>query len=209
MEPFSIEWTLEDMRPEIFDEATTWHSARSGNSAAFGMMFDAHRDRVFGHALRLVRSVHDAEDVTAVVFLEAWRRRDAVRLVDGSIIGWLLVTANYTARNASRTRRRYEEMLRRIPVPSDTDDHADEIGARIDGEDRTATIREAFSRLSKKDQDVITLCVLEEMSVAQAAQTLGVPQGTVKSRLSRAKQKLATETGVQRIEHTILEGGAK
>lgn len=197
------------MRSEIFDEATTWHSARSGNSAAFGVMFDAHRDRVFGHALRLVQSAHDAEDVTAVVFLEAWRRRDAVRVVDGSIIGWLLVTTNYTARNAHRTRRRYDEMLRRIPIAGDADDHADEVGARIDGEERTATIRDAFSRLSKKDQDVITLCVLEELSIAQAAQTLGVPQGTVKSRLSRAKQKLASETGLLQHEQTILEGGAK
>ena len=191
------------------NEYELWARAVEGDAGAFGEIFDLHRDRVFGHALRALASRHDAEDVTAIAFLELWRHRRRVRVVNGSIIGWLLVTANYTARNSSRTRRRYEEMLRRIPLPGDTEDHADEVGARIDEEDRAATIRESFSRLSKKDQDVITLCVLEEMSVAQAAQTLGVPQGTVKSRLSRARQKLAIETGAKQDEQTILEGGAK
>jgi RNA polymerase sigma factor (sigma-70 family) len=197
------------MGSEIFDEAKEWQHARSGDSAAFGTLFDVHRDRVFGHALRLTRSPHDAEDITAIVFLEAWRRRDAVRLVDGSIVGWLLVTTNYVARNASRTRRRYDELLRRLPLPDHSDDHADEVGARIDVEQRTGRVREAFQRMSKNDQDVITLCVLEELSATEAAQTLGVPVGTVKSRLSRAKRKLAAETGAAPHEQTIFEGGVK
>jgi DNA-directed RNA polymerase specialized sigma24 family protein len=48
-----------------------WVRAVSEDSDAFGAIFDLHRDRVFGHSLRLVRSVPDAEDVTALVFLEA------------------------------------------------------------------------------------------------------------------------------------------
>lgn len=197
------------MGSEIFDEARVWRDARSGDSAAFGVMFDKHRDRVFGHALRLTHSSHDAEDVTAVVFLEAWRRRDAVRVVDGSVIGWLLVTTNNVSRNAGRTRRRYDELLRRLPMPEHSDDHAEEVGARLDDGHRAGRVRDAFSRLSKKDQDVITLCVLEEMPVAQAAEALGVPIGTVKSRLSRAKQRLAAATGTVTNEQTILEGGVK
>ena len=90
------------MSRDDFDEAAAWSAARGGDGPAFASLFDRHRDRVFGHALRLVRERHDAEDVTAVVFLEAWRKRESVRLVDGSIIGWLLVTTNYAARNHTR-----------------------------------------------------------------------------------------------------------
>jgi RNA polymerase sigma factor (sigma-70 family) len=197
------------MGSENFDEERIWRDARAGDSAAFGAMFDEHRDRVFGHALRLTRSPHDAEDVTAVVFLETWRRRDAVRVVDGSIIGWLLVTTNFVARNASRTRRRYDELLSRLPLPENSDDHAEEVDARLDGKHRTGQVRDAFRRLSKNDQDVITLCVLEELPVAQAAEALGVPIGTVKSRLSRAKQRLASGAGTEVNEQTILNGGVK
>jgi RNA polymerase sigma factor (sigma-70 family) len=209
MEPDRRERTLEGMRSEIFDEATTWEAARSGDSAAFGAMFDAHRDRVFGHALRLTRSAHDAEDVTAIVFLETWRRRSAVRLVDGSIVGWLLVTTNHTVRNANRTRRRYDELLRRIPAPESAPDHAEDVNSRLDGQQAADRMRDSFARLSTRDQDVITLCVLEELSIAEAAQTLRVPQGTVKSRLSRAKQRLAGSTRPMSDEPTISEGGAQ
>jgi RNA polymerase sigma-70 factor (ECF subfamily) len=203
------------MDRDEFDEAAAWSAARGGDGPAFASLFDLHRDRVFGHALRLLREPHDAEDVTAVVFLEAWRKRDAVRLVDGSIIGWLLVTTNYTVRNHARSRRRYHAALGRLPKPAPQDDHAPRVDAALDGEGRSRVVREAFSRLSQRDQDVITLCVLEELSTAQAAEALGVPEGTVKSRLSRAKQRLAALTGDaadRGTDHTdpaILEGGAR
>ncbi|MFB2597578.1 RNA polymerase sigma factor [Herbiconiux sp. P17] len=178
-----------------FDEAALWASARGGDPASFGQLFDRHRDRVFGQALRLMRSPHDAEDVTALVFLEAWRKRDAVRLVDGSIVGWLLVTTNYVVRNLVRSLRRYRSAMDRLPAPTAADDHAHEVDARLDRATGDRRVRDAFSRLSKNDQDVITLCVLEELTTGQAAAALGVPVGTVKSRLSRAKARLATLTG--------------
>jgi RNA polymerase sigma-70 factor (ECF subfamily) len=192
-----------------FDEAALWASARHGDPVSFGRLFDAHRDRVFGQALRLMRSAHDAEDVTALVFLEAWRKRDAVRVIDGSIVGWLLVTTNYVARNFVRSLRRYREAMARIPAPSATGDHADEVGARIDRVAGDRRVRDAFSRLSKNDQDVITLCVLDELTTGQAASVLGVPAGTVKSRLSRAKTRLAALT--QDTIHTTstTAGGAR
>ncbi len=190
-----------------FDEAEAWSKARGGDDAAFASLFDAHRDRVFGHALRLLRHPHDAEDVTAIVFLEAWRRRDAVRLVEGSIIAWLLVTTNNTVHNHDRSVRRYHRALARLPRPADQDDHAPDIDASIDNDASTIRVRSAFARLAPRDQDVITLCVLEELPLSEAAHVLGIPVGTVKSRLSRARQRLAdlTTTAVP----TILEGGAE
>ncbi|WP_374010384.1 RNA polymerase sigma factor [Leifsonia sp. LS-T14] len=201
------------MSTDEFDEAAAWSAARGGDGPAFASLFDRHRDRVFGHALRLVRERHDAEDVTAVVFLEAWRKRESVRLVDGSIIGWLLVTTNFAVRNHARGLRRYRTALARIPIPAPQEDHAPAVDDTLDGAGRDRKVREAFTKLSKRDQDVITLCVLEELTTAQAADALGVPEGTVKSRLSRARKRL-TElasplAAVSDTDSTILEGGAR
>ncbi|WP_291037760.1 sigma-70 family RNA polymerase sigma factor [Herbiconiux sp.] len=179
-------------------EAATWTAACAGDSAAFASIYDRHRDRVFGQALRLMREPHDAEDVTALVFLEAWRKRASVRVVDGSVVAWLLVTTNNVVRNLERSKRRYRAALSRLPKPSwreEQPDHADSVDERIDQEARDARVRQAFARLSKADQDVITLCVIEGLTQAQAAAALGVPDGTVKSRLSRAKKRLAELNG--------------
>lgn len=163
----------------------------AGDADAFAWLFDLHHNRVFRHALRLTSSVHDAEDITAVVFLEAWRRRGAMRVTDGSVIAWLLVTTNYVFRNFTRSSRRYRVALERLPLPHDSPDHADAIDERIDLDARRAALRQALAQLSLPDQDVLILCVLEELSTADAAEALGVAQGTVKSRLSRAKARLA------------------
>jgi RNA polymerase sigma-70 factor (ECF subfamily) len=189
------------------EESTQWERARAGDPAAFGMLFEAHRDRVFGQALRLTRSVHDAEDVTALVFLEAWRRRAAVRVVNGSIIAWLLVTTNFVTKNAARTLRRHRFAMATLPKPEPAPDFSHDVNERIDGGTRATQAREAFAQLSKNDQNVITLCVLEEMTITQASETLGVPPGTVKSRLSRAKQKMAQVIS-DATESTSALGGA-
>ncbi|MCS5733789.1 RNA polymerase sigma factor [Herbiconiux daphne] len=192
-------------------EAADWAAALTGDSAAFARVFDRHRDRVFGQALRLIRDPHDAEDATALVFLEAWRKRASVRVVDGSVIGWLLVATNHVVRNIARSTRRYRAVLERLPKPSidDEPDFSDAVGTRIDQGARDAKVREAFSRLSEADQNVITLCVLEELTTGQASRVLGVPIGTVKSRLSRAKSRLAAHTSVLLDPSTSVTGGVK
>lgn len=176
---------------ESTDEAL-WVLAGNGDGDAFGRLFDRHRDRVHSHAIRVVGSAHHAEDITAIVFLEAWRRREHVRMVDGSIIAWLLVTANNTIRNHNRQRRRYRAFLGQLPPPASMADVAEEFVESVERDVEATAIRIAFSQLKPQDRDVLTLCVLEGLSVKQAADVLAVPEGTVKSRLHRAKTRLGT-----------------
>lgn len=166
-------------------DETEWADAARGDGEAFGRIFDRHRDRVFRHSLRLVPTASDADDVVAVAFLEAWRRRQQLRFVDGSMLPWLLVTATNAAHNLSRASRRYRALLARLPVDEHAADHAD---LYDQGEAHVA-----LRSLSLTDQQVVSLCILQGYSERDAAAALGVPAGTVKSRLSRAKRRLADQ----------------
>jgi RNA polymerase sigma factor (sigma-70 family) len=195
------------VRGSLLDEPDVIERVRADDADAFGVLFDLHHDRVFRQALRLTAAVHDAEDITAVVFLEAWRRRDAMRVVNGSVVGWLLVTTNNVFRNQLRSTRRYRAALAGLPAPEHAPDHAGAVDDRIDGDSRRAAVRAALAQLPRRDQDILTLCVLEDFSTAEAAEALGIAAGTVKSRLSRAKAKLSAL--VQEQDPTIMTGGAR
>lgn len=187
-------------------DSIEWEAVCSGDGWAFARLFEKYRDRVFRHGLHLVSSRHDAEDLTAMVFLEAWRRRDTLRQIDGTILPWLLVTANNVARNHRRSRRRYSELLQRLPIPSAEPDHANDVIDSIISRDESSLVRAEFSRLSGKDRNVLTLCVLELLSISEAAEILGVPSGTVKSRLHRARNRLAANVSDARVLTTCPEG---
>lgn len=164
-------------------DAVDWAAAVAGDGEAFGRIYDRHRDRVTRHSIRLVPTPADADDVVAITFMESWRRREHVRFVDDSVLPWLLVTATNAARNLSRSARRYRALLARLPASESSPDHAD----RFDDSEAVAALR----TLSAADQRIVALCVLEGLSEREAAGALGVPPGTVKSRLSRAKRRLA------------------
>jgi RNA polymerase sigma factor (sigma-70 family) len=199
------------VRGFVLDEPAVLDRIHDGDADAFGALFDLHHERVFRQALRLTDSVHDAEDVTAVVFLEAWRRRDSMRVVNGTVIGWLLVTANNVFRNQLRSKRRYRDALAHLPLPEHTPDHSGTVDDRLDTDARRSAVRAAIAGLPKRDQDIITLCVFEELSTTDAAEALGIAAGTVKSRLSRAKTHLAAALeGIGGIDtQTATNGGER
>ncbi|MGX1749999.1 RNA polymerase sigma factor [Glutamicibacter protophormiae] len=118
--------------------------AISGHGQSFGELFSRHRDRVFRHTYSVLGDVAGAEDATAMVFYEAWRKRDAIRLVDNSIIPWLLVTANYTLRNMVRQQRRYQRLLSMLPPPSDEPDFTDDLDARLATKGQEELVRQAL-----------------------------------------------------------------
>lgn len=171
------------------DDADDWAQSLDGDGDAFGRLFDRHRDRIARHSYRLVASPHDVEDIIAITFAEAWRSRERVRLVEGSILPWLLVTATKSAQNFRRSSRRHKALLDRLPPASSTTDNVED----IDG----GPASEALRGLALADRQVIVLCVLEGLSASEAATALSIPAGTIKSRLSRAKQRLARHVTTQ------------
>ncbi len=169
--------------------------AKTGDGEAFGEIFRRHVDAVYNHCFRRLGSWSAAEDATSLVFLETWRRRRDAVDADGSLLPWLLGVANNVARNVNRAARRYDAALYRLPPPAVTPDHADAVAARFDDERRMREVLRDLAGLSRAEQDVVGLVLMAGLSYAQAAVAMGVPVGTVRSRLARARERLgATAT---------------
>lgn len=160
---------------------------------ALAAAFDAHAQDVFRFCVRGCQDRDLAEDLMSVVFLEAWRSRDRAVLVDGSLRPWLYGVATNVLRNSARASRRHRAALdryRRLDPPVEVPDHADDVARAADEESDAAAMDAAFGELSRKDRDVADLCLREGLSPADAAAALGLPVGTVKSRLAHARAHL-------------------
>ncbi|MFC5957382.1 RNA polymerase sigma factor [Streptomyces pratens] len=169
---------------------------RSGDRAAFADLYDRHARAVYNHALRLTGNWSEAEEAMSETFLAAWRTRESVEPEGGSLKPWLLGIATHKAHNANRGLRRRLAFLARSPEPRQVEDFADETAGRIDDARRLAMVHDALRRLRRQDREVIALCVAAGLDYRQAAEALGVPVGTVRSRLSRARARLARISSV-------------
>lgn len=176
-------------------DAALWLEAVSGTESSFGVIYDRYRRLIFRKAYAHIRDVHDAEDVVAMVFLEAWRKRSDVRFVDGSLRPWLLVVTVNVTLNRERSNRRYRRLLSKLPAGEHAPDAGTTVHAKIEQHQSAAEIQRAMAKLTAAEQRVVELCLVEELPLAAAAAALDAPVGTVKSRLHRARQRLRVELG--------------
>jgi RNA polymerase sigma-70 factor (ECF subfamily) len=175
------------------DEAL-WCRSLDGDGEAFGALFDRHRDRVFRHACRLAHTRYDAEDVVASAFLELWRRRADVRLVDRSVLPWLLVTATNLGRNAARGTRRYQRFLEGLPRAQDHPDVA-EVALDTHALGVDAGLRAGLRALTETDAHLFVLVALEGYPVDAAAEQLELSVSAARARLHRVRTRLREHLG--------------
>jgi RNA polymerase sigma-70 factor (ECF subfamily) len=171
------------------DDDGLWTRSLNGEGDAFGVLFDRHRDRVFRHAYRLSGNRHDADDIMATSFLELWRRRSKVRLVERSVLPWLLVTTTNVARNSGRTAFRHRRLLNSLPRDEAVSDPASNqhLDDQIDGD-----AARALGTLNALDLQLVSLVVFEEYTIAAAAAVLNLTPAAAKSRMHRARQRMKT-----------------
>src|SRR5690349_22788703 len=166
----------------------------AGDEAAFGALFDRHSRAVYNHAFRLCGSWSVAEDVTQATFLVAWRKRGELRLVDGTALPWLLVVAGNHARTEWRSARWRRAQLGRVPTEHDPDP-ADDVAGRLDDERAMGRVLAAVRRLPRAEREAVALCLWSGVGYAEAAAALGVTEVAVRSRVSRARARLAALLG--------------
>jgi len=163
---------------------------RAGDRAAFGALFDTFAGAVHRYATRWTGDPTAAEDVVSLTFLEAWRLHEKLLPEGGSVLPWLLGIATNVLRNTGRSARRHRDALQRMPAPPAEPDFVDDLVDRAHDAARLAAAHRAVGRLRRAEREVVLLCVWSGLDYASAAEALGVPVGTVRSRLSRARGKL-------------------
>jgi RNA polymerase sigma-70 factor, ECF subfamily len=170
-------------------DADLWTRSRRGDRDAFGALFERHAKALYNYCFRRIGSWATAEDMLSVVFIEAWRRRDQ-DLPPDKVLPWLYGIATNVVRNQRRSERRHAAALRRVPGVRSEPDFAAMSDERVDDEWQTQGALNLLRKLPRREQDAFVLCAWMELSYEDAATALGVPVGTVRSRLSRARTRL-------------------
>jgi RNA polymerase sigma factor (sigma-70 family) len=166
-----------------------WLRAGRGDAEAFAMLFERHSRAIYNFCFRRTADWSGAEDLLSIVFLEAWRRRQK-SLLPGMVRPWLFGIATFVVRNRRRAERRHRHALARLPREAASPDFADDVDERLADEGRMGALLERLRTLPAREQDVLALCVWSEFTYEEAAVALGIPLGTVRSRLSRARSRL-------------------
>lgn len=168
-----------------------WDRARGGDAAAFGVLFERHAGRIYNFCFRRTANWALAEDLTSATFLLAWRSRSREELRADSALPLLFGIATNVLRNHRRSLRRGREAVGRLPVPRlEEPDFAEEAATRVDDEAAMRDLLALFSRLPRREQDVLALCAWSDLSYEDTAAALGIPIGTVRSRLARGRRRL-------------------
>jgi len=168
------------------DEPTLIRHAANGDAMAWEPLVQVHQEAVFRLTYLLLGDPDDAEDVAQETFLRAWKhlkRFDSTR----PLRPWLLSIAANLARNRRRSAGRYFAALTRAfrtePVPASIEEKS---AQRMEANH----LWKAVQSMSVPDQQIVYLRYFLDLSVAETAQVLRIAEGTVKSRLSRALEKL-------------------
>lgn len=149
---------------------------------AFRLLFERHGDRVYRFALSLTRSPDLAEEVLQETMMAVWK--GAKRFKGRSkVTTWLLGIAKNQAYNLLRM----EERGKRLP---DATDHVPDPAGEAQ---MSVRVERALDTLPEAQREVLHLVFYENLTVRETAELLGVPEGTVKSRMHHARRKLAKE----------------
>jgi RNA polymerase sigma factor (sigma-70 family) len=155
----------------------------------FREVYDRHVHAV-RRFLRVQVGADLADDLTAETFAIALRRCGSYTPQLDSARAWLLGIAANLARGTRRSRARGARALMRLPRPRDVED--DGLIERLDAVGATGAIGLALARLAAHEREVLVLSALGELSYDEIAVALGVPLGTVRSRLHRARASMRT-----------------
>ncbi len=158
--------------------------AQAGDQAAYGQLVQRYQRLMVSVAYHQGLDLAEAEDVAQETFVKAWLALPRYRESLGSWRAWLCRIAINTARDALRRERPAEELDERLP------DEGSGPAEQADIEAQRVSVRRALARLPASNRTVLVLREYEGLSYAEIAAALGIPIGTVMSRLSYARSHL-------------------
>ena len=171
-----------------------------GDSAAWAELVRTHHRRVYGLCYRFTGNPADAEDLTQDVFLKVYSNLSSFDTDRGSLQVWITtMTRNLLVDNFRRTRNQRatgsldenwdsNEELKPIDRLVSTGASPHESAAQ---KELAKMVQEALARVSAELREAVILRDLQDLDYKEIAQVLGIPEGTVKSRISRGRAELA------------------
>ncbi|TAK68083.1 MAG: sigma-70 family RNA polymerase sigma factor [Actinomycetota bacterium] len=165
-----------------------------GDTAAYAAVFDRMAGKVHGVALRVVRDPGMAEDVAQEAFLDAWRQAASFDPRRGSGAAWLLTIAHRRAVDRVRSEQGGSDRERRsMTATIEYDEVADTVEDRLEAE----RVRRALVDLTDLQREAISLAYYGGYTQQQVSELLGVPLGTIKTRLRDGLIRLRDALGVE------------
>ncbi|MCO5295489.1 MAG: sigma-70 family RNA polymerase sigma factor [Fimbriimonadaceae bacterium] len=183
-----------DRRAQAATEEALVERCRRRDVEAFGKIVDAYQSRVFGFVRRMVGDGEDASDIAQEVFIRAFQ---SIHRFDGrsSVRTWLFrIAHNLCVDRARRSRRSPAEMrldaFHGEEEPFEIADHRGNPEGAVLDDELALAMEQGIASLSDKLRSVLLLHDRDDLSYEQIAEVLGVPVGTVKSRLFLARAHL-------------------
>jgi len=174
-------------RPEPADAELIERSRRDPEQ--FAALFDRHALAISRYAARRLGAAA-AEDIVAATFLAAFRQRGSYDLARPDARPWLYGIAANLIRRHARDEVRMLRALERSGIDPVAESFADLADVRISALASSRAIAAALAGLNQGQRDVLLMLAWAELSYDQVAQALGIPEGTVRSRMNRARAKL-------------------
>jgi RNA polymerase sigma-70 factor, ECF subfamily len=171
----------ENRAGERSDEASLVAAVAAGDREALGALYDLHAPVLMGLARRILGTPAAAEDLLHDLFLEVWQHAAEYAPARGSVRAWLIVRARSRALDRLGRQGRESKVVERISTETDAA-VAPGAAVAIDG----AQVRQLLTDLEGELRAVLELAYFEGLSSSEMAERLGIPLGTVKSRVARA-----------------------
>ena len=153
----------------------------------FALLYDRYAPMLFRYAMRRLGPAL-AEDAVSETFLAAfahWQRYDPGR---GEVRPWLFgILTRKISRHHRDERTRYR-LMAALPDPAPIGDLADRVAETVSADSARAGLTAALAVLQSRDRDVLLLVAWADLSYPEVAEVLGIPVGTVRSRLNRARR---------------------
>lgn len=178
------------------NETELIQKAARGDQDAFAQLLELHQNKVYGLTLRLVGSPEDAMELTQETFFNAWRGLPNFH-ADSKFSTWLYRLATNAAIDFLRREKRRRNLS---TIPLSTDDDPDRVldipdqrftpQSQLERQELQEAVHRGLGQLSDEHRQVLVLRELNGLSYTEIAQVLGLEEGTVKSRIFRARLAL-------------------
>ncbi len=157
-------------------------AAKRGDAEAFGELYALYKNEMFRYACIVVGNPVAAEDAVSEAVIEAFENIGSLRS-PGSFKGWLFKILN------SACRRQYKDFNKDLPLIEDAD-HEPADGKDIELKEISIDLQQAMAALNPEDRQIVMMRAVAGIGSREIAESLGIPDATVRSRYSRAISKL-------------------